>query len=342
MEYTVAVVDDESVILRLVSRILSQEDIRVIMLNSGKALLDYMRIGEPDMILLDILMPEMDGLETITKLRALEKELGKQSTPVIFLTGEERAEIETKGLELGAMDFIKKPFVPKVLTLRVIHSIQLVRLQNDLTAEVYRKTMENQRLSLQIVKTLAETIDAKDTYTNGHSGRVAEYSREIARRFGYDPEAQSKIYMMGLLHDVGKIGIPDAIINKPGKLTDEEYAVMKAHPEMGAKILSAVKDMPELVTGARYHHERYDGKEYPDGLSGKDIPEQARMIAVADAYDAMSSKRSYRDPLSQDVVRAEVVKGRGTQFDPVFADIMLAMIDEDTDYNMREKDIAKL
>lgn len=342
MEYTVAVVDDESVILRLVSRILSQEDIRVIMLNSGKALLDYMRIGEPDMILLDILMPEMDGLETITKLRALEKELGKQSTPVIFLTGEERAEIETKGLELGAMDFIKKPFVPKVLTLRVIHSIQLVRLQNDLTAEVYRKTMENQRLSLQIVKTLAETIDAKDTYTNGHSGRVAEYSREIARRFGYDPEAQSKIYMMGLLHDVGKIGIPDAIINKPGKLNDEEYAVMKAHPEMGAKILSAVKDMPELVTGARYHHERYDGKGYPDGLSGKDIPEQARMIAVADAYDAMSSKRSYRDPLSQDVVRAEVIKGRGTQFDPVFADIMLAMIDEDTDYNMREKDIAKL
>lgn len=342
MEYTVAVVDDESVILRLVSRILSQEDIRVIMLNSGKALLDYMRIGEPDMILLDILMPEMDGLETITKLRALEKELGKQSTPVIFLTGEERAEIETKGLELGAMDFIKKPFVPKALTLRVIHSIQLVRLQNDLTAEVYRKTMENQRLSLQIVKTLAETIDAKDTYTNGHSGRVAEYSREIARRFGYDPEAQSKIYMMGLLHDVGKIGIPDAIINKPGKLTDEEYAVMRAHPEMGAKILSAVKDMPELVTGARYHHERFDGKGYPDGLSGKDIPEQARMIAVADAYDAMSSKRSYRDSLSQDVVRAEVIKGRGTQFDPVFADIMLAMIDEDTDYNMREKDIAKL
>ena len=336
MEYTVVVVDDDPIILKAVREILRNEDMKVVLLNSGRVLLDYMEENTPDIILLDIMMPGMSGMETLEKLRAFEALTRKPETPVIFLTAEEDADLETQGLENGAMDFIKKPFVPKVLVRRVIHGIQLVRLQNDLTDEVRKKTNENKRLSLQIVKTLAETIDAKDTYTKGHSGRVAEYAVEIAKRFGYDPEALDKIYIMGLLHDVGKIGIPDAIINKPGRLSADEYAVIKTHPEKGAKILAAVKDMPELLTGAKYHHERFDGRGYPDGLVGKDIPEQARIIAVADAYDAMSSKRSYRQPLSQDVVREEIVKGRGTQFDPVFADIMLELIDADTEYRMRE------
>ena len=336
MDYTVVVVDDDPIILRAVREILKTEDMKVVLLNSGRVLLDYIEDNTPDMILLDIMMPEMGGMETLEKLRAFEAATGKPETPVIFLTAEEDADLETKGLEQGAMDFIKKPFVPKVLVRRVIHGIQLVHLQNDLTEEVRKKTNENKRLSLQIVKTLAETIDAKDTYTKGHSGRVADYSLEIARRFGYDPEALDKIYIMGLLHDVGKIGIPDAIINKPGRLDDEEYAVIKTHPEKGAKILAAVKDMPELLTGAKFHHERFDGKGYPDGLVGKDIPEQARIIAVADAYDAMSSKRSYRQPLDQEIVRSEIEKGRGTQFDLVFADIMMQLIDEDTEYRMRE------
>lgn len=143
--------------------------------------------------------------------------------------------------------------------------------------------------------------------------------------------------MMGLLHDVGKIGIPDAIINKTAKLTDEEYAEIKKHPVLGARILENITEFPKLATGARWHHERFDGKGYPDGIAGEDIPKEARIIAVADAYDAMSSRRSYRDVLPQKVVREEMEKGRGEQFDPVYADIMLAMIDEDTDYQMREK-----
>ncbi len=337
MPYKVAVVDDESTILQVVRGILSQNDMTVIPLNSGKALLDFMTVQTPDIILLDIMMPQMDGMQTLSELRKLEKILGKPETPVIFLTADENEDLETKGLELGAMDFIKKPFVPKVLTLRVQHSIELVKLQRDLETEVIKKTIHYERLSLQIVRTLAETIEAKDEYTNGHSGRVADYSKEIARRYGYSEAEQEKIYVLGLLHDVGKIGIPDAIINKNGKLTDEEYAQMKLHPVKGAKILSAIKEVPILVTGARWHHERYDGKGYPDGLSGRDIPEQARIIAVADAYDAMTSKRSYRDPLPQDVVRSEIEKGMGTQFDPDFAKVMLQMIDDDKDYNMKEK-----
>ncbi len=143
--------------------------------------------------------------------------------------------------------------------------------------------------------------------------------------------------MMGLLHDVGKIGIPDAVINKPGRLNDEEYAIIKTHPVMGAKILENIEGKQRLAIGAKWHHERFDGKGYPDGLAGAAIPEEARILSVADAYDAMTSKRSYRDVLSQEYVRNEIEKGRGTQFDPEFAAIMLGMIDEDKDYNMREK-----
>jgi len=142
--------------------------------------------------------------------------------------------------------------------------------------------------------------------------------------------------MMGLLHDVGKIGILDTIINKTSRLDDEEFAAIKTHAAVGADILKKIADIPELMIGARWHHERFDGRGYPDGLAGEEIPEVARIIAVADAYDAMTSNRSYRGSMPQEKVRAEIEKGRGTQFDPKFADIMVTMIDEDTNYMMRE------
>ncbi|MBP3783047.1 MAG: response regulator [Butyrivibrio sp.] len=337
MKYKVAIVDDDVSIITLVRGILGKEGMAVAPLTSGKALLDYIRVQTPDILLLDVMMPDMDGIETYMALRDIEKELGKEEIPVIFLTGNENGDIEEKALELGAKDFIRKPFVPKILALRVTHCIELNRLQKDLASEVEKKSRQNEELFLGIVKSLAAAIDAKDTYTNGHSVRVADYSAEIARRAGYDVSALQRIYITGLLHDVGKIGIPDAIINKNGKLDDEEYAIIKTHPEKGAAILSNIQDMPELSIGARWHHERFDGKGYPEGLMGEDIPEMARIIAIADAYDAMTSNRSYRRSLPQEVVRAEIEKGKGTQFDPIFAEIMLQMIDEDTNYNMRDK-----
>ena len=333
----VVVVDDDIMNLKMAGRILSTNNMRVTALKSGQALLDYIKENEtPDLILLDINMPGMDGFETLKKLR--EQEAGQEEIPVIFLTANDDEDSETRGLSLGAMDFIKKPFVPEVLMLRVRHIIDLIRLQRNLSQEVEKKTEENEKLFMHVVHSLADAIDAKDTYTNGHSGRVAKYSKEIARRYGYSEKAQGDIYMMGLLHDVGKIGVPDAVINKPAKLTDEEFAMIKNHPAMGSRILKNIKEMPALATGARWHHEKYGGGGYPDGLSGNDIPEEARIIAVADAYDAMSSRRSYRDVLPQEVVRGEIEKGKGTQFDPKFADIMLSIIDEDTEYTMKEAD----
>lgn len=337
MSYCIAVVDDDNMSLMAVKLILEKEGCSVVPLSSGKDLLKYVCVQIPDLILLDCVMPEMDGLGTLTRLRELEKQRGMQEIPVIFLTGTDDIATESECLELGAMDFIRKPFNPKVLVYRTLRCVDLRRLQSDLESEVEKKTMENRRLSIQIVKALAGAIDAKDTYTNGHSSRVAEYSMEIARRAGFDRAYQNRIYMMGLLHDVGKIGIPDAIINKPERLTDDEYSQIKEHPGKGAKILEHIVDMPELTVGASWHHERYDGKGYPDRLSAEDIPEEARIIAIADAYDAMTSGRSYRSSLSQEKVRSEIEKGRGTQFDPTFADIMLQMIDEDREYQMREK-----
>ena len=272
-------------------------------------------------------MPEMDGFETLERLRAQEE--SSLEIPIIFLTGDDSNETETKGLALGAMDFIKKPFVPNVLILRVRHTVELSRLQLNLEQEVAKKTKEMESLFLHVVQSLADAIDAKDTYTNGHSDRVARYAREIAKRYGYSSSDQDNIYIMGILHDVGKIGVPDAVINKPAKLTDDEFALIKNHPVMGARILKNIKELPKLFTGARWHHERFDGRGYPDGLAGTDIPEEARIIAVADAYDAMTSRRSYRDPLPQDTVRAEIEKCSGVQFDPAFAKIMIEMIDED-------------
>lgn len=331
----VVVVDDDVANLKMAGHLLSKNNIRVTALKSGQALLEHVKDKKPDLILLDIMMPEMNGFETLKRLR--EQECSEEEIPVIFLTATEDEESETKGLELGAMDFIKKPFVPEVLTLRVRHIIDMVRLQRNMASEVEKKTRENERLSLHIIQTLADAIDAKDTYTNGHSDRVASYSREIAKRYGYNEKQLRDIYMMALLHDIGKIGVPDAVINKPSRLSDEEFEQIKNHPVLGARILKHIKEMPRLASGARWHHEKYGGGGYPDNLSGDEIPEEARIIAVADAYDAMTSNRSYREALPQHVVRAEIEKGKGTQFDPVFADIMISIIDDDTEYLMRER-----
>lgn len=337
----ILVVDDDTSNLRVASRILSAEQMRVSCLKSGEDALAFLQDNRPDLILLDVHMPGMDGFEALAAIRSGQ---GTADIPVIFLTADDDSSTETRGLEAGAKDFIKKPFVPEVLLLRVRHTIDLNRLQGDLAREVDKKTQEVlqqqeriERISMQIVTALSGAIDAKDTYTNGHSTRVAEYSREIAKRAGFSEKEQNDIYMMGLLHDVGKIGIPDSIINKPAKLTDEEYGIIKKHPVTGAKILKNITEFPQLTVGARWHHERYDGRGYPDGIAGAEIPKEARIIAVADAYDAMSSRRSYRDVLAQKIVREEMEKGKGTQFDPVYARIMLMMIEEDTGYQMREK-----
>ena len=201
--------------------------------------------------------------------------------------------------------------------------------------QTYGKKVEE--MNLQVVTALAAAVDAKDKYTNGHSARVAEYSRMIAARCGYSEPDQDEIYMMGLLHDIGKIGVPDEVINKTSRLSEEENKIIQKHPVIGSSILESIKENPNLAVAARWHHECYDGSGYPDGIAGEEIPEKVRIIAVADAYDAMTSRRSYRNVMPQNTVLEELRRGIGTQFDPKFAQVMIELIEEDRDYRMREK-----
>lgn len=283
-----------------------------------------------------------DGFELLRRMRESADER-TQHTPVIMTTKDQTQKAEAAIIMAGAFGIIHKPFIPIIVVKRIEQVLELEYLHSHLKTEVSRQTRlaesrleSSRRLFDEMVLALAKTVDAKDAYTNGHSQRVADYAELIAGRLGWPAEEQKKIYQMGLLHDIGKIGVPEAIINKPDKLTDEEYATIKQHTVIGAEILQLVEEFPELTIGARYHHERYDGRGYPEGLEGEDIPVYARVIAVADSYDAMSSKRSYRDVLPQDVVRGEIVKGRGSQFDPDVADVMLQIIDEDVEYVLHE------
>lgn len=200
-----------------------------------------------------------------------------------------------------------------------------------LTAKVYNRSYQSnvryidvlsdkndqiQRMTFETIEAISSTIDAKDEYTKGHSMRVAEYSMIIARELGMNEDEVAGIRYIALLHDIGKIGIPDAILNKHGKLTDEEYGKMKEHTVTGEAILSGVGSIPGLMVGAKYHHERYDGKGYPNGIKGEEIPLVARIIAIADSFDAMTTDRVYRKRLAPEVVMSELEKGKGTQFDP--------------------------
>ena len=283
----------------------------------------------------------MDGFELMRTLRRQPK---FKDLPIIMLTSDQTQKAEAAVAMAGGTDIIRKPFIPIIVVKKVEQVLEMEYLHRNLKQEVHRQTQlaeerlaASERLFEETVMTLAKTIDAKDKYTIGHSVRVAKYSRMIAAKMGLSDKECENVYYYGLLHDLGKIGVPNAIINSPTKLTDEEYNVIKRHPGIGYDILSEIHSRPDLTIGARWHHERYDGKGYPDGLKGNAIPEEARIIAVADAYDAMTSYRSYRQPLTQEVVRMEIEKNRGTQFDPHFADIMLGMIGEDTDYAMREQ-----
>lgn len=241
------------------------------------------------------------------------------------------------GISLNNMTIVLGAVLLYIFVLRDLNKeITKARKQE---IEHYKEEQKKEHMLFeQTAEALASAIDAKDPYTHGHSARVAMYSTQIAREAGKSEDECEKVYFAALLHDVGKIGVPSAVINKPGRLTDEEFAQIKLHPVLGNQILSSIQQSPYLSIGAHFHHERYDGRGYPDGLKGDDIPEIARIIAVADSYDAMTSKRSYRDPIPRQTVREELVKGIGTQFDPYYAKIMIHMVDLDLEYSMRERE----
>lgn len=321
---TIMAVDDSVEILKIVESVL-KNDYRLILVKTGEKALSYLSKRTVDLVLLDIMMPDMNGFETYEKIRKSEQ---NADVPVIFLTADMDAESEMKGLKMGAVDFIKKPFVPGVMKNRIDRVLQLEDLNKNLQEKVREKTGQIEQLSFEIISTIASMIEAKDNYTKGHSVRVAEYSAMLARAVGWGDKEIQNLKYIALLHDIGKVGIPDNVLNKIGKLTEAEFQIIQSHTMLGGDILKEVKSIDDVANGAKYHHERYDGQGYPCGLAGEHIPDVARIICIADAYDAMNSKRVYRDRLSGETIRKELTEGRGTQFDPVYLDAFLQLMDE--------------
>ncbi len=323
------IVDDSQTILKLAEGVLIGS-YKVSLFQSGKDALGQMRNDIPDLVLLDISMPEMDGYEVLRYM--LDSTLLKK-IPVIFLTADTKQESEVQGLEMGAVDYIRKPFSPLVMQQRIARILELTSLRKNLECLVEQKTDELEKIFIQSITTITYAVDAKDRYTKGHSVRVAQYCLAIAKKLNWSKQDCLNLYYIALLHDIGKIGIPDSILNKPVKLSDEEYRMIRNHTTMGANILRPITMVPQICDGARYHHERYDGKGYPYGLKGDEIPYVARIIGIADAYDAITSNRIYEKAQVADYAVNELKKGRGTQFDPYLTDVMLSIIEDGFEFS---------
>lgn len=320
----ILVVDDSTTILRFVEGIL-QDSYKLALVKSGELALAYLKENPVDLVLLDIFMPVMDGFETFQKIKELDT---NRDVPVVFFTSGVDAENEIKALSMGAKDFVRKPFIPQVMKNRISNILELDELTKNLEKKVEQKTRQVEQLSFEIIATIASMIEAKDSYTKGHSMRVAEYSAILATTLGWKEEAVQNLRYIALLHDIGKVGIPDRVLNKPGKLTETEFSIIKSHTTIGGEILKDIETISYVDAGAKFHHERFDGTGYPSGMAGTGIPTVARIISIADAYDAMNSKRVYRDALPPEIIRSELVNGRGTQFDPDLLDVFLKLFEE--------------
>lgn len=318
------IIDDSRTILKHAEGVLIGS-YQVSLFTSGQEALEKMRADLPDLVLLDINMPVMNGYDVFQRMKDSDV---LRKIPVIFLTGDTKQESEIMGLEMGAMDYITKPFSPMVMQSRIARILELEDLRKHLEKLVEAKTEDIQKIFIQSITTITYAVDAKDRYTKGHSVRVAQYCLAIASKLNWSKQDCLNLYYIALLHDIGKIGIPDSILNKPTKLTDEEYRLVRNHTIMGANILHPITMVPQICDGARYHHERYDGKGYPYGLKGDEIPYIARIIGIADAYDAITSNRIYEKARVDDYAINELKKGRGTQFDPYLTDVMLEILQD--------------
>lgn len=320
----ILVVDDSIANLKFVESIL-KDRYKLVMVKSGEKALAYLEKNMVDLILLDIMMPEMDGFEVYERIKKLDT---NKNVSVVFLTADVDVDNEIRGLKMGAVDFIRKPFVPDVMLNRINRIIEHDELNKMLEEKIKEKTSQVEQLSFETIATIASMIEAKDSYTKGHSVRVAHYAAMIAKELGWSDEDIQNLKYIALLHDIGKVGIPDNVLNKPGRLTESEFDIIKSHTTIGGDILKDIETISNVDAGSKFHHERYDGTGYPSGLSGNHIPVVARIICIADTYDAMKSKRVYRDSLKPEEIRKELVGGRGTQFDPEMLDVFLKLFDE--------------
>ena len=321
------VVDDEARLRQILMHLMRGDGFRCLEAANGAEALEQLELHRVTLVLSDLRMPRMDGMELLRQVRARYPD-----TAVVMITAVADVEVAVSCLAIGAMDYLIKPFHLEEVRARVAQALDRRRLilenrdyQERLEERVTAQARRLEELFFAGVQALAEALELKDPYTRGHSVRVSQYSSIIARALHLDDEMVRQIELGGHVHDIGKIGVREAVLNKPGPLTDEEYEHIMVHPLVGWKVLAPLLgDAPVALNVVRSHHERIDGRGVPDGLSGTGIPLEARIAAVADAIDAMTSGRPYRGvELTLDAALAELKRNSGTQFD---ADVVNAVL----------------
>ncbi len=313
------VIDDNREVLKLMKTLLADE-FDILLTTSAEEGLTLLKERQPDLVLCDVMMPGMDGHTFARKVKDTES---LKHIPIILVTARSGAEMLSEGIKAGADDYISKPFDSVELKARIRALLRVRDVEAELALANRNLKMrttdlvdQQHSLYLSTVKSLASAIDAKDEYTRHHSARVTEFTIKIARNMGLSEKELEELELAAVLHDIGKIAVPESILNKPGKLSDEEFAKIKEHPGRGQDILKPVIELRGVGNIVRSHHEKYDGGGYPDGLKGKEIPLGARIMAISDAYDSITSMRPYRDATSHRRAVKEIINCTGTQFDP--------------------------
>ena len=328
--YKIIVVDDEQGIVDSLSIFLKRSGYDFTGLTNPLEAIERVRNEHFDMMILDFMMDPIHGDEVVEEIRKFNKDLY-----ILLLTGHKdlAPPLETiKRLEIQGYCEKSDKFDQLLLLIESgIKSNEQMNTIKTINKQLHDKNEELERAYLDTIGILRQTVEAKDPYTRGHSDRVSEYSVLIGKKLGLDEKTLHILKIGGLFHDIGKIGIPDSILLKESKLSDEEYSQIKNHPMIGVHMLGDAAIFTDILPIVKHHHERYDGRGYPSQLVGDDIPYVARIAAVADTFDAMTSKRSYRDSLPIDVVRAEIERCSGTQFDPNIAKVFLDIMNNDFD-----------
>ena len=342
---SILVIDDEEVICNLIKDTLSEKGYSVVFASSAKKGLEMARLNAFDTIFVDLRMPEIEGLEVLKELKRINP-----NNVVVMITGYPSFETVREAIHEGAFDYITKPFDLESLLFTAKRAVAFHKLNQDnqqllehisqeniiLEKKVLERTKDLhnmyhrlQATFMSTVKALAKALDARDHYTHSHSDNVAKYALIIAKEMDLPPKEIDEIKNACELHDLGKIGVHDYVLSKPGKLTPQEFEEVKLHSLKSAEILAPLDFLGGVTDLIRQHHERYDGKGYPDGLKGEAIKLGARIMAVADTYDAMTSQRPYRKkPFTKQEAIEEIKKNSGTQFDPAVIRVFLKVADK--------------
>jgi putative two-component system response regulator len=343
---TILAIDDSPQYLNMLRALLSPRYRVILGLGGEEGLKLAQGAQKPDLVLLDVNMPGKNGYEVLANLR----ESGIGDVPVIFLTGQNRPEDEERGLEAGAADYVSKPISSAILLARVRNQLEMKKVRDWLKSqnavleeEVSRRMAENDLTQKAAIRALAHLAEIRDSDTGGHVLRTQRYIERLAELLRDHPRFSQTLTQRYIdllvrsapLHDIGKVGVPDYILLKPGKLTEKEWEIMKTHAKLGSDAIEAAErdlDRPVEFLAlakeiARWHHERWDGAGYPDGLAGDAIPLSARMMAVADVFDALAAERVYKDRMPPGEARRIIAEGRGSHFDPDIADVFLAHFD---------------